>query len=157
MPLSEDFFSRVFERVDMNNVIGQAVGRNATAILDLNRSQLWDGKGTDGEDLSPNYLEDPFFKTREQAIGYAKWKQAITRNPNRNLFAPNLFINGFYYKSLRLTLAPEAFEIVAGNSFSMKIEQKYDAAEGLTEKNIEEAGRIILDDVREIFSNEIKR
>lgn len=157
MPLNEDFFSRLLENVDMNKVIGQAVERNATAILDLNRTQLWDGIGTDGEDLSPNYLEDPFFKTREQAVGYAKWKQAITPNPNRNFFTPNLFINGFYYESLRLTLAPEAFEIVAGNSFSMKIEQKYETAEGLTQESIEETGRIILDDVRDIFLNEIKK
>lgn len=69
-------------------------------ILDLNREQLYDGKTSLGQDLHPTYYEDTYFKTLEAAVGYSNWKDKITPNSRRTKGVPNLFINGFFYKSI---------------------------------------------------------
>jgi len=73
---------------------------NAEIIVDLNRDQMMEGRGVDGEFLRPYYSENPYFKTPESAARYARWKQKITPNPQRPLDVPNLFINGYLHGSL---------------------------------------------------------
>lgn len=78
----------------------QAMDEEKQFILDLNREQLYDGKNNEGQDLHPNYFEDPFFESPAQAANYSAWKDRITPNPRRTPGTPNLFINGYYYKSI---------------------------------------------------------
>ena len=82
----------------------EAVQEEKEHILDLNREQLYDGKNNEGQDLHPTYFEDPFFKSPAQAANYSNWKDRITPNPRRTPGVPNLFINGYYYKSIVLTV-----------------------------------------------------
>lgn len=88
------------------------------------REQLWDGKNSLGEDIRPSYLEDPFFKTPEQAMAYSRWKDKITPNPNRNQHTPNLFINGYFHSTIRLKVTKEAI-IYDTNYFGKEIVNKY--------------------------------
>lgn len=88
------------------------------------REQLWDGKTSLGVDIRPSYLEDPFFKTTAQAMGYSKWKDKITPNPQRNTHTPNLFINGYFHSTIRLKVTKEEI-IYDSNTFGREIIRKY--------------------------------
>ena len=113
--------------------VQQIVINNDEGYLDFIRVQLYSGKDRFGKNIHPNYLEDvgpgKFLKTRKQAIGYAKWKAAITPNRDRDFFTPNLIINGFFYESLSIVIKKQRglgdVYINSGASFAADIFQKY--------------------------------
>ena len=57
-------------------------------ILDLNRDQLLLGRNTDGELLTPTYLADPYFKSKEQAQDYFNCKQSMEQSHRMRLPFP---------------------------------------------------------------------
>jgi len=118
--------------------------RNAPEIVKRVKNQLWDGKKPDGSDITPSYLDDPYFKTRKQAEGYANWKMKISRNSMRNKYAPNLFINGYFYSTITVT-GTEKFEVV---STWGEVGKKYADALGLS---IEHGSEIIEGFIRPQF------
>lgn len=97
-----------------------------------------EGKGRDGTDLSPTYLEDPYFKTKEAAQRYSDWKDKITPNPIRKSGVPNLYINGFYHNSIGLTITSTSLNFVSKSYMGSDIERKFgERIHGLnTEKRI---------------------
>jgi hypothetical protein len=114
-----------FERLNvakLNEIIGTSIVENESDVLGGIKSQLWDGKTGEGQNITPSYLDDPFFKTRQQAEGYRNWKNAITPNSDRNPDTPNLFINGYFYGTLYID---QSFFEVASNSFGNPIIEKY--------------------------------
>lgn len=124
--------------------VKDAIFSNEKQIIRLNQNQLYDGKTNTGEDIHPLYTEDPFFKTVGQAQGYIKWKQKITPNSRRNPNAPNLFINGYYHRSLKLVDENGDVIIISTLTGEMGgIDEKYANILGLTPSN------------QEIINNEI--
>lgn len=103
----------------------QALSYTASSYEDILRNQLLHGKGSDGQDLKPGYLEDPYFKTPESAMRYAQWKQKISPDVGRNFNAPNLFINGFYHKRLKVFVFPDGLSIDNFAVFGEKVNAKY--------------------------------
>lgn len=111
----------------------QTVINNDIGYLDFIRTQLYAGKDRFGKNIHPNYLEDvgpdKFLKTRKQAIGYAKWKAAITPNRDRDFFTPNLIINGYFYDSMTIKIKKGAalgsIWIDSSAGFANDIFQKY--------------------------------
>jgi hypothetical protein len=103
-------------------------------FLQANRDQMWDGKKPSGSDITPSYLNDPYFKTRKAADGYAKWKAALTPNPKRNKYAPNLYINGYFYSTLLLN--PKEFRIEVKDSFGSKVAKSHSDALGVSTDNL---------------------
>jgi len=97
-----DELREVLQRVNILDLTVQTVNETSKEFVNLNKDQLWDGKKATGADITPSYLDDPYFKSRKQAEAYASWKQRITPNSKRNKYAPNLFINGYYYASLQI-------------------------------------------------------
>jgi len=89
------------------------------------KAQLLMGKGSDGEDLKPGYLEDPYFKTRQAAMNYAVWKQKTTPSFGRNLNAPNLFITGYYHNQFKIFVYPDAVYIFNLAPFGEEVNNKY--------------------------------
>ena len=126
----------------VNNVLFQ----NEAKIVDLNKSQLYDGKDILENDIKPFYSQDPFFKTQAQAQGYIKWKQKITPNSRRNPDAPNLFINGFHYSMIGLL--KKGKDIVIGvkslNKITSSIDSKYKNIYGLNDKNQDKVDKEII-------------
>lgn len=120
--------SQLIQKYDPKN-IGPAIAvagyKTGPIYSDKLREQLLTGKGSDGKDLTPGYLEDPYFKTRGAAARYAAWKQKITPNPLRNLNAPNLFIVGTYHRSLFSFFTGDAYVIESLAGFGAAIEKKY--------------------------------
>jgi hypothetical protein len=115
------------ERVNIHQAAVESIVETSEEYLHLNKNQLWAGKKASGADITPSYLDDPFFKTRKQAEAYASWKQRITPNPERNKYAPNLYINGFFYESLQIAVGVDI-------TFTgwPEVLQKYDDIYGLT-------------------------
>lgn len=141
--IREDFFTKPFEKLQLNAALKHSVVDKALEIVELNKGQLWDGKGRDNADLSPSYLEDPYFKTIESAKKYVSWKSKITPNSNRKAETPNLFIKGVFYESLVLKAGEVEFSIESNSSDGKKIISKFPEATGLTDENIEVTGELI--------------
>ncbi len=92
---------RRFEQLNTDQVIYLSVQETEEDIKDLNREQMYDGKTNEGTDITPSYLQDPYFQgDRQRAQAYSDWKDKITPNPRRNPGTPNLFINGYFYSTI---------------------------------------------------------
>jgi hypothetical protein len=120
-----------FEAIDTDKVIEAAMTESLPDLNDLNLEQIYDGKTNTGDDIRPSYYEDPYFKTPEQAIAYSNWKDRITPNSRRNRGTPNLFINGYYYRSRSLSLAGDVIRFDSFWPEGSKIHQKYANINGL--------------------------
>lgn len=116
-----------FEELDsqLEQIIVDVLTDEKQHILDLNREQLYDGKNSEGIDLSPTYYEDPYFKSLEQAVGYSDWKDKITPNPRRTQGVANLFINGFFYKSIDVTINKDGLRFNSSFDDENEISNKY--------------------------------
>lgn len=95
----------------MSNIVKSVISENRDDIVQQIRDQLWNGKNGDDENISPSYSEDNFFKTREAAVKYVKWKTKITHNSKRDPDSPNLYINGKFHKSLYADVRDHDMEI----------------------------------------------
>jgi len=131
---------------ELPEVIEDAIYSNEKQILQLNKNQLYDGKSITGEDIRPYYTEDPYFKTIGQARGYIKWKQSITPNSKRNPNAPNLYINGYFHRSLRLAKESGGIFIISNLTGKMAndVVDKYENILGLTPDNLEKINNEII-------------
>ena len=89
-------------------IIREVLMPHGQEIVEQQRIQLLEGKGSDGEDLHPFYTEDlkpkGWFYTRESAQRYADWKQTLSypANVKRNPNAPNLYITGVFHDDLNV-------------------------------------------------------
>lgn len=98
----------LYNRVKLFDAAGaaeKAVATTGPELLAENKAQLFDGKLRNGNDLSPTYFTDPYFKTPLAAENYSNWKDRITPNANRKPGVPNLYIDGTFYSTLRLTVS----------------------------------------------------
>ena len=94
-----------YKAIDLQKISNESLEENIPLMTRINKGQLWDGKNADGSDITPSYMDDPYFKTQKQAMAYANWKWRITPNPNRNKYTPNLFINGYAYSTFQIAMA----------------------------------------------------
>ena len=111
--------------VKINDVCSDAVAQTKDDLLKINKEQLYDGKLKTGADLSPTYLDDPYFKTPASAKRYSDWKDQITPNSKRKSGVPNLFITGVFYDSLSISIS--GLDIKTDSSFhsASDIESKF--------------------------------
>lgn len=108
-----------------DQLITSSLEKTKEALLDQNREQLLAGKSRDGKDLSPTYLEDPYFKSRESAQRYSNWKDRITPNPNRKQGVPNLFINGRLHNAFEVKIQGQNVFYSANVPYGAKVEEKF--------------------------------
>lgn len=111
--------------IDVRAAAAKAVIGTENEYKDLLQDQLLHGKGADGQDLSPGYLEDPFFKSYEAAQRYLKWKERISPKVGRNPNAPNLYITGQYHDSISVTTDYSGVRSSSSSYFGGDIERKY--------------------------------
>lgn len=102
-------------KVNIENLCSSSVDQTKDDLLQTNKDQLFDGKLKTGQDLSPSYLDDPYFKSAASAQRYSDWKDLITPNANRKKGIPNLYINGAFYMSLSVEVAGSS--VMMGSSF----------------------------------------
>ncbi len=130
-----------FETVSKNistvdTVIERVAEQNKDVILSLNKDQLLFGRNTDGDLLSPSYLDDPYFKTEKQAQWYAGMKYNLERAHaarihNPQLFVtkprntPNLIVSGAFQGGMLIVIGGNRFEISSTYEDTADIESKY--------------------------------
>lgn len=121
------------------NIIESTIKDNKLEIVDFIQEQLYSGINGNDKPLRPDYLTDPYLKTKESGRwrnngkGYAMWKKRITKPlpsylniPPRDVFTPNLIISGEFYNSITATPIGEGVKIATrGVSFGSDIEKKY--------------------------------
>lgn len=141
------------QTVDTDAIAVKTLEGTEEEIRQYNLQQLLDGKTNQGTDISPTYLEDPFFKTQEQAQAYSEWKDKISPPSNRRPGVPNLFINGFYHGTRRVEIQGE--KIVYSSSYGEQhgFEEKYKNLDGL---NPESRKKFIPFVLRPVFNHLIQ-
>jgi hypothetical protein len=120
--------------LDIRKKVTELNKSHSKEFLSANKDQMWDGQKPDGSDITPSYLNDPYFKTRKQAEGYANWKMKLSRNPKRNKYAPNLYINGYFYSTLTLNAVDLAIEINDG--FGNSVASDHPGVLGVSQENL---------------------
>jgi len=117
--------------VDTDKIAQETMEGTEEEIRQYNLQQLLDGKTNQGTDISPSYLEDPFFKTQDQAKAYSDWKDRISPASNRKSGVPNLFINGFYHSTRRVVISGDKIQYTSTYGEQHGFEQKYKNLDGL--------------------------
>lgn len=103
--------------------------KDADKLADYNREQLYSGRFSDGELITPNYKTDPFFKGNHyRSYLYAKWKQEITPHSQRPFWTPNLFINGFFHSTIDVEVGDDTIHFFSrAGALGGEISGKYDS------------------------------
>ena len=114
------------DKVNEPDAVVSVLKSRSPELLNLNREQLLEGKGRDGNDLTPSYLDDPFFKTQEAARRYSAWKDLITPNSKRTPGTPNLIIDGSWvHNVLKVGIDASKLTFTIDSPIGEKIFQKY--------------------------------
>jgi len=124
----------LYRKVQSLNVAEVATDAFGSVIGDFTedqKNQLYAGKTKDGVDITPLYINDPYFKSAESAQRYSDWKDKITPNPKRTSGVPNLFIIGTYYDSLKITISGQMISFVSSFFAAENIAQKFKGIYGL--------------------------
>lgn len=135
-----DFKKRIEKMIDRLNTVPEVVELvvrdQQDTLVSLNKDQMLLGRNTDGKVLTPDYLSDPYFKTREEALFYARMKYRLESQhnarishplnyPNKGRNTPNLIVTGPFQDAMRIRLTSDAFFIDSGYNESKEIERKY--------------------------------
>lgn len=143
------------------NVFARAsMEERSDEILELQKEQLFAGKASDGENIRPYYSEDlkangGFFKTPQSAQRYADWKASLSYpySVQRNLDAPNLYINGRFHSELGLEFTDEYMRVKGDTAYAEGIIAKYgEQTFGLSEESMAK----IEEELNESITNKIR-
>lgn len=125
---------RKMQQVDILDMAGTIMEQNSDDVVDLNKKQLRKGLNRFGQQLSPKYSEDPYFKTAASAKRYADWKKRLF--PDMTYDVPNLIITGVYHNSISMAKSGNSLRFAASASFSASVAAKYQGSElGLTDES----------------------
>jgi hypothetical protein len=120
-----------FKAFDPEKEFSGIVDDKKEELVMLQKEQMLEGRGFDGDWIRPFYSENPFFKSAASALRYAEWKQRITPNPQRPLDVPNLFITGYFHDSIEAKMSGRAFILQPTNSFGEDVVSVHENAMGL--------------------------
>lgn len=135
MDILTDLLNRVLTvqaGLESGSLVRDTLVARRDEIIEQQRIQLLEGKGSDGEDLHPFYSEDlkangGYFHSVQSAGRYAAWKQdldypySVSRNPD----APNLYITGKFHDELGVDFGPDSIAIVGLTTYAQRIMAKY--------------------------------
>lgn len=109
---------------------------NQDVLISLNKDQMLLGRNIDGAKLTPDYLNDPYFKSIEAAKSYAAMKYHLeskhkarienpTLYPDKDRNTPNLIVTGPFQDSMFINMRSDSFLIGSSYRDSDDIERKY--------------------------------
>lgn len=118
------------------DTVSRVVNKRLQVLLSLNRDQMLLGRNTEGEILTPSYLNDPYFDNKLQAQIYAAMKYSLesqhksrienpTLYPDKDRNTPNLIVTGTFQDNM--FVFPEGDSFLIGSTYSEAgdIERKY--------------------------------
>ena len=132
-------------------------------IIASQREQLLEGKDSDGKDMRPYYSEDlqpqGWFKSKDSAMRYAMWKKTGISYPvqvQRNMDAPNLYINGKFHSELEVRFTSTSVGVYPATSYAAEIVDKYGMNQfGLTSERWREVLDSCKDRIIELMKQEL--
>jgi hypothetical protein len=139
--------------VDVNKIAQETMEGSEEELNQYNLQQLLDGKTNKGTDISPTYLQDPFFKTQEAAQAYSDWKDRISPRSKRKKGVPNLYINGWYHSSRKVEIVGDRIIFSSSYSEAPDIEQTFKNIDGL---NLDSRKKFIPFVLRPVFNHLIR-
>ena len=124
--------ARLLQRdLTQGSIIREVLEPHGDEIVEMQRTQLLEGKASDGKDIHPYYTEDlkpqGYFRSRASAENYRAWKQTISypKNVSRNSNAPNLYITGVFHHDLNVRFDASTVAIVPDTAYAANIMAKY--------------------------------
>jgi hypothetical protein len=140
---------------NIDEIVMEAAIKQEKFIVASNRSQMWDGKNINNENIRPSYSEDPYFKKPGAAQRYAEWKYKITPNSKRDKDTPNLYITGPFYRSIELVKNKGFLQLTTKTSLGQKIISKFSNVLGLISDNKSELSKLSLPDLQKNIKYEL--
>jgi hypothetical protein len=111
--------------IDTDKIAAESMAHVTDEIVTYTIEQLLEGKKRTGQDITPSYLNDPYFKSTESAQRYSNWKDAISPRTSRKSGTPNLFINGYYHNTIEAVVRGDKLVIHSSFDGADDIERKY--------------------------------
>lgn len=120
---------------NINSTVYECIQENEEVLLELNRSQILQGRDSDGELFSPTYEQDPYFTSPEKGANYGRWKERIRPEADSLIYTPlfsakpagvpNLFVTGPFVSGMFITTGTTSFVIDSSYFKSGDINSKY--------------------------------
>lgn len=115
-----------------DDIVQSVISANQAELIDLNTSQLEQGKTSESKFITPEYRSDD----------YAQFKQS--QGSKAPFGTPDLKLTGDFYSGFKAEVAPKYLEITSTDKKSGKLQKKYgDEIYGLTDKNKSEFAQLI--------------
>jgi hypothetical protein len=135
-----------FESLDVWAIVLDILVDNKELIAEMNRTQLFKGETSEGDKIHPNYFEDDYFKTKGQAMGYAKFKAKIKANPyfsEKGFSTPDFFITGKLVHNMITAYISGRELIIEPEGEAAGFDAKYKNIYGLNEENLSKIREIV--------------
>ena len=124
-----------FKSLDSDKIVDfviEVMDSNLLFLVELQKFQLLAGQNSIGEYLSPTYIEDSYFKSKDSAKRYSDFKESLSQETNTEIYkkkpkdVPNLIITGsLIYNTIYAKTGSDYIEISARSSIIGKLEAKY--------------------------------
>jgi hypothetical protein len=130
-----DKFQKIRD-INIYDVAARVAEERQDVLMDMNRDQLLQGRNADGILLSPEYTNDPYFKTQAGAEKYAKMKQGLEKEHRLRMTlpelygekpanVPNLIVTGPFQNSFFIRISEKSYTIGATYIDAEDISAKY--------------------------------
>lgn len=134
---------RNLTNIDVWEELSPVLKRHENEFIEANKEQLISGETNKGEMIRPKYTEDPYFKSRGQALGYARWKKKLEdagqiprpKIGTKYFTAPNFFIKGNLHSNIRMKVLKEGLSFDA-EGFGQGFDSKWRDMYGVTDANL---------------------
>jgi len=125
MEILVNIINKLNDSLNINNLMNHVlIKRNVNEyIVFLNKQQLLLGKDAIGDDLM-RYVDDPFFKSMNQAIAYQNWKSKISPNKSKNVQVMDFYINGYFHNSIDIDIFNDSLNIFSNTDIEVSFENK---------------------------------
>jgi hypothetical protein len=134
----EQQISRV-NSLNIWDIILKELEVNSSLIVEMNKIQLLKGKTSKGENITPTYFDDDYFKSRGQAVGYAVFKSKLDRNPyfaEKGFGTPDFFIKGtLVHDMLTAEIVGDEF-IIEPKGKGASFDEKWKDIYGIDDENL---------------------
>lgn len=133
---------------NIESTVYECITENEEVLLELNKSQILQGRNSDGELFSPTYEQDPYFTSPQKGANYGRWKESIRPEADSLIYTPlfsakpsgvpNLFVTGPFIRGMFITTGTSSFVIDSSYFKSDAINSKYNGKVfGLTQAAID--------------------
>lgn len=131
-------FQRNCLSIDVWELLTPIIKRHWVELLDLNKSQLWEGKKADGKDTK-SYAPKSYDYVMDK-ISRGVYNEAI-------LPSVNLYNHGDFYNDFKASIMDFGVEIESLDDKAEELENKYSSQiYGLTDESLEEFTSLIVEE-----------